>query len=275
MNPGALDKLVFAVPTGCGLDTACTPKRRGRTNKCAPLGANTPNEPLILAPAAPEILSRAAPAPAACVFGVLPARIRSSGHSPFQEQQHRGETRPHVSQGKTTTLVFRQASLRESSPPGTSWRRRKNIPPFGLPLVVCRRETTFFFFGIGGKDVIKCNNEKLVSGSSSAYVKAARDFLASTVFGDGVVWPAAILAPSDMEPKDSPNLPTKVSHGQPLLAPALSLHHSRGSQMWEMLCGGPLTLLAAINSGCRWWTRTLGFRRCRWKLSLLPGQGSS
>ena len=45
-------------------------------------------------------------------------------------------------------------------------------------------------------DAVQCNNNKLVSGSTSAFLRSARDFLALTVFADGKAWPTVIFTPS-------------------------------------------------------------------------------
>ncbi|CAM9107182.1 unnamed protein product [Ectocarpus sp. 13 AM-2016] len=45
-------------------------------------------------------------------------------------------------------------------------------------------------------DSVVCNNEKLTSGSTSAFIHSAKEFLTSTIFQDGTQWPATILAPS-------------------------------------------------------------------------------
>eukprot|EP00752_Nemacystus_decipiens_P003816 g3511.t1 len=63
------------------------------------------------------------------------------------------------------------------------------------------------------QDVVICNNEKLASGGSAEYVESCRQFLESTVFKSGTTWPAAILAPSNMERKREANFATKVTIG--------------------------------------------------------------
>lgn len=60
------------------------------------------------------------------------------------------------------------------------------------------------------QDLVICNNEKLASGNSGAYVESCRQFLTSTVFKSGSSWPSAILAPSNIKRKDEPNLAIKV-----------------------------------------------------------------
>eukprot|EP00903_Cladosiphon_okamuranus_P011004 g10393.t1 len=60
------------------------------------------------------------------------------------------------------------------------------------------------------EDDIICNNEKLLSGSSAAYIKSCREFLASTVFEGGTRSPSTILAPSHIQPGDSVNLAITV-----------------------------------------------------------------
>lgn len=49
-------------------------------------------------------------------------------------------------------------------------------------------------------DSVVCNNEKLASGSTSAFIGSAREFLASTVFRSGGPWPTMIMAPSHLIP---------------------------------------------------------------------------
>lgn len=61
------------------------------------------------------------------------------------------------------------------------------------------------------KDSLQCDNEKLVSGSTSAFRRSARDFLKLTVFKDGEAWPTAIFAPSFVVHDDeSPNTSIEV-----------------------------------------------------------------
>lgn len=58
---------------------------------------------------------------------------------------------------------------------------------------------------------VECNNAKLVSGSTTAYIRSARDFLKSTVFQEGQPWPAVIAAPLFLRDDDqSPNCPIEV-----------------------------------------------------------------
>ncbi|CAM9152539.1 unnamed protein product [Ectocarpus fasciculatus] len=57
----------------------------------------------------------------------------------------------------------------------------------------------------GNQDSVVCNNEKLTSGSTSAFVRSGKEFLASTIFQDGTQWPAAILAPSYLIPNHNVN----------------------------------------------------------------------
>ncbi|CAM9651807.1 unnamed protein product [Ascophyllum nodosum] len=60
-------------------------------------------------------------------------------------------------------------------------------------------------------DAVQCNNNKLVSGSTSAFLRSARDFLALTVFADGKAWPSVIFTPSFLEFNDkSPTISTEV-----------------------------------------------------------------
>lgn len=61
------------------------------------------------------------------------------------------------------------------------------------------------------EESVECNNEKLVSGSSTAYIRSARDFLRSTVFQDGQPWPSIIAAPLFLRADDhAPNYPIEV-----------------------------------------------------------------
>ncbi len=61
-------------------------------------------------------------------------------------------------------------------------------------------------------DSLVCNGEKLVTGSTSAFVLASERFLNSTVFQDGTPGPSVILAPSNLEEcKTAPNLAISVS----------------------------------------------------------------
>lgn len=45
-------------------------------------------------------------------------------------------------------------------------------------------------------DSVECHNEKLVSGSTAAYVRSARQFLEGEIFSDGHPWPDVIAAPA-------------------------------------------------------------------------------
>lgn len=49
-------------------------------------------------------------------------------------------------------------------------------------------------------DSVACNNEKLTSGSTSALIHSAGQFLASTVFQDDGPWPTMMMAPSRLIP---------------------------------------------------------------------------
>lgn len=61
-------------------------------------------------------------------------------------------------------------------------------------------------------DSVVCNGEKLVTGSTSAFVHASEEFLNSTVFPDGHPWPSAIMAPSNVVDRHTaPNLAIIVS----------------------------------------------------------------
>ncbi|CAM9938670.1 unnamed protein product [Ectocarpus sp. 4 AP-2014] len=51
-------------------------------------------------------------------------------------------------------------------------------------------------------DSLVCNNEKLVSGSTSAFIHSAEQFLASTIFREGGPWPTVVMAPSNLFPSN-------------------------------------------------------------------------
>lgn len=62
------------------------------------------------------------------------------------------------------------------------------------------------------EDATVCNDEKLASGSTAAYVSAAELFLKDTIFREGQAWPTVIWAPSNMVDSDeAPNLQIEVS----------------------------------------------------------------
>lgn len=62
------------------------------------------------------------------------------------------------------------------------------------------------------EDATVCNNEKLESGSTHAFVTSSRMFLAKTLFKDEGPWPTAVFAPSNLNDRDSsPNLQITVS----------------------------------------------------------------
>lgn len=63
------------------------------------------------------------------------------------------------------------------------------------------------------EDSVVCNNNKLSTGSSAAFVGSCDQFLRSTVFGnDAASWPTVIVAPSYLVDSDeSPNLAIEVS----------------------------------------------------------------
>eukprot|EP00903_Cladosiphon_okamuranus_P014398 g13366.t1 len=61
------------------------------------------------------------------------------------------------------------------------------------------------------EDATVCNDEKLTSGSTAAYVSAAKLFLKDTIFREGGDWPNVIWAPSNMIDSDeAPNLQISV-----------------------------------------------------------------
>ncbi|CAB1109494.1 unnamed protein product [Ectocarpus sp. CCAP 1310/34] len=80
-------------------------------------------------------------------------------------------------------------------------------------------------YQVSGKtDSVVCNNEKLTSGSTAAFVHSAKEFLASTAFRDGTQWPATILAPSYLVPENNVNQmieayirPASCAHAQVLM----------------------------------------------------------
>lgn len=62
------------------------------------------------------------------------------------------------------------------------------------------------------EDSTICNDEKLVSGSTAAYVTSARHFFKNTIFRDDQPWPTVIWAPSNMVDSDeAPNVQITVS----------------------------------------------------------------
>lgn len=70
-----------------------------------------------------------------------------------------------------------------------------------------------------------CNDEKLLSGSSSEYIRSCKEFLASTVFSDGNSWPSAILAPSNIQRRKKANLAINVRATGPVMVEMLLLLH--------------------------------------------------
>ena len=61
-----------------------------------------------------------------------------------------------------------------------------------------------------GEDEIICNDEKLVSGSTAAFVRSCEKFMSYTVFGADQLWPSTILAPAFLH-TDGPNVAIEVS----------------------------------------------------------------
>lgn len=51
-------------------------------------------------------------------------------------------------------------------------------------------------------DATVCNNEKLESGSTHAYVTSCRMFLSKTLFKDEGPWPTTIFSPSNLDDRD-------------------------------------------------------------------------
>ncbi|CAM9322880.1 unnamed protein product [Laminaria digitata] len=61
------------------------------------------------------------------------------------------------------------------------------------------------------EDSTVCNDEKLVSGSTAAYITSARHFFKNTIFQDDQPWPNVIWAPSNMIDSDeAPNVQINV-----------------------------------------------------------------
>lgn len=66
-------------------------------------------------------------------------------------------------------------------------------------------------FESGGADSILCDDDKLASDSSSAFISSCRSFLNTTVFGNSTAWPTAILTPSYLVDSDeAPNFAIEV-----------------------------------------------------------------
>lgn len=75
------------------------------------------------------------------------------------------------------------------------------------------------------QDLVMCNDEKLLSGSSSEYVRSCKEFLASTVFREGTSWPSAILAPSNIQRRNNDNLAINVRAVGSVMAEMLLVLH--------------------------------------------------
>ncbi|CAM9438074.1 unnamed protein product [Scytosiphon promiscuus] len=61
------------------------------------------------------------------------------------------------------------------------------------------------------EDATVCNDEKLASGSTAAYVSSAELFLKDTIFREGGPWPTVVWAPSNMiDADEAPNLQISV-----------------------------------------------------------------
>lgn len=57
-----------------------------------------------------------------------------------------------------------------------------------------------------------CNNEKLQSASTAAYVSSCKDFLDKVVFEEGTHWPTVIMALSNLvDDEGASNMPIEVS----------------------------------------------------------------
>lgn len=52
------------------------------------------------------------------------------------------------------------------------------------------------------EDEVVCNDEKLLSGSSAAFVRSCKQFLSSTIFRNDTNWPTVILAAAFLEDRD-------------------------------------------------------------------------
>lgn len=62
------------------------------------------------------------------------------------------------------------------------------------------------------EDVILCNNEKLASGSTAAYIYSADKFLRDTIFAKHTQWPDVILTQSILSDNDGrENMQVEVS----------------------------------------------------------------
>lgn len=62
------------------------------------------------------------------------------------------------------------------------------------------------------EDSVVCNDNKLSTGSSAAFVGSCDQFLRSTVFGNDTGWPTVVVAPSYLVDSDeAPNLAIEVS----------------------------------------------------------------
>ena len=82
---------------------------------------------------------------------------------------------------------------------------------------------------VGAEDATVCNNEKLESGSTAAYVRSCKHFLDWVVFKEEENWPSLIMAPSNMVDSDTaPNLPIEVSGHFFISIPALHSLHTLG-----------------------------------------------
>ena len=62
------------------------------------------------------------------------------------------------------------------------------------------------------EDSVVCNDDKLSTGSSAAFVGSCDKFLRSTAFGNSTGWPTVIVAPSFLVDSDeAPNLAIEVT----------------------------------------------------------------
>ena len=74
------------------------------------------------------------------------------------------------------------------------------------------------------EDATVCNDEKLESGSTAAYITSARLFFQETIFREGQPWPDVIWAPSNMVDLDeAPNVQINVSRNNTVDPMLLSL----------------------------------------------------
>lgn len=62
------------------------------------------------------------------------------------------------------------------------------------------------------EDATVCNDQRLESGSTAAYITSSQLFFEKTIFQEGQPWPDVIWAPSNMvDLEDAPNVQISVS----------------------------------------------------------------